>query len=142
CLRNGGRSTPPQCRAARPRRPRSACMRSTEAQRSLARRLELRHGQRAVDLLRQEAHLIARLHLLEHGRILDPEDHGHCGHVQIGERAVPEGDLLRVLSTLRTSPSLSAASAWGPAPEALCGMVCACTECTTTSAAAITNAIL
>src|SRR5688572_14776388 len=51
----------------------------------------------AADLLRLEADLVAGLDLVEQGRVLDLEHHGHRRHVELLERPVLDGDLLGVL---------------------------------------------
>ncbi|MDQ0586422.1 hypothetical protein QFZ47_000531 [Variovorax paradoxus] len=62
-----------------------------------AHRLDVRHDDLPIHLLRIKAHLVPRLELLQHGFVAHPKDHGHAGHVQALERAVLDREFLVVL---------------------------------------------
>src|SRR5262249_56855161 len=63
---------------------------------------DLRHRDLAFDTIGVEFDLVADFHLLEHGRILDAEDHGHpLVHVELFDRTVLERDFARGFVDLR-----------------------------------------
>src|SRR5262249_61825523 len=63
---------------------------------------DLRHRDLAFDTIGVEFDLVADFHLLEHGRILDAEDHGHpLVHLELFDRTVLERDFARGFVDLR-----------------------------------------
>src|SRR5215472_1280649 len=54
---------------------------------------DLRHRDLAFDTIGVEFDLVADFHLLEHGQILNAEDHGHpFVHIELLDRSVLKGD--------------------------------------------------
>jgi outer membrane protein, multidrug efflux system len=66
----------------------------------LVRGLDVRHDDGPVHPVGGEAHLVAGLQRVQHGRILDLEDHGHAGHAEVLDLAVLDRQLLGFLVDL------------------------------------------
>ena len=91
--------SPWHSRSRRPATRAQAALRSQVLLRLRSLRLfDFGHGELAVDLIDIKLDLVAGLDLLDHRRIGGLEHHRHGGHVEVGDRAVLDGDLaLRVV---------------------------------------------
>lgn len=73
------------------------CKKRSDCQPASLRRLDGGDRVGAIDLVGLESHFVADLQPLEHGRVLNLEDHRHVRHLQIRDGAVAQRDLLRLL---------------------------------------------